>query len=40
MNAPLPHDALASGPADGSVHPADVAESPSVRRERQQRQRV
>ena len=36
MNAPLPQDALAAGPAAGSVRP-DTAENLSARRERQQR---
>ncbi|MFM2340478.1 MAG: hypothetical protein RLZZ592_131 [Pseudomonadota bacterium] len=36
MNAPLPQDALASGPAAGSVRP-ETAENLAARRERQQR---
>ena len=36
MNAPLPQDALAAGPAAGSVRP-DTAQTLSARRERQQR---
>jgi len=36
MNAPLPQDALAAGPAAGGVRP-DTAQTLSVRRERQQR---